>query len=443
MQIVYNYIPENLDLNQLSKNLPVNSNLNTCKLGYFVSLIIEKSCSLKGIKVNGYDYVPLSSKILRERHYNYKEVLQFLNRQGVISISSSYASGKYCRGYKLVDKYVGHVSAVPITDQRFKHNVVKKYKSNSTKDYSLTPVKYLDKWLDSSELDFDMDKAKQILSNLQEIAETSGKMLSNHQIQVYSLGIAKCSVKDKSRGKDKTSGRYHSYITNLKSDFRNCFTYNGRKLFQLDLVNAQPYFMQALLNEDFWNKGIHQIAFQDTELEPIRYKMLQKSAQTLVNTDSQDFLRKVNSGRFYEGFISLVKQQSNRTLNRNDAKLAMFQVLFSANSWRGERPTNPKYDATLKECFAKAYPSIYSVVEDIKEGRKNRLAVLLQRIESHLLIDTCCKRITLEKPKCPIVTIHDSISTTEGYVEYVSKVIKDECQKFIGVAPVIKTSVWE
>ena len=72
-----------------------------------------------------------------------------------------------------------------------------------------------------------------------------------------------------------------------------------------------------------------------------------------------------------------------------------------------------------------------------------QLSVLLQQIESYLVLKIICKRITNEKPRLPIFTIHDSVVTTAGHEEYVDAVIKEELEKAIGIPPAYKIEYWK
>jgi hypothetical protein len=65
----------------------------------------------------------------------------------------------------------------------------------------------------------------------------------------------------------------------------------------------------------------------------------------------------------------------------------------------------------------------------------NFLPVLLQRIESHVVIDVICKRIEQVNPGIPLYPIHDSILTTEEYVGLVRSVMERELLDYVGVAP--------
>jgi len=54
-----------------------------------------------------------------------------------------------------------------------------------------------------------------------------------------------------------------------------------------------------------------------------------------------------------------------------------------------------------------------------------------------------CKRITKEKPRLPIFTIHDSVVTTVGHQEYVEAIIKEELEKATGILSSCKIEYWK
>lgn len=66
------------------------------------------------------------------------------------------------------------------------------------------------------------------------------------------------------------------------------------------------------------------------------------------------------------------------------------------------------------------------------------LAVRLQHVEAEGVLDICCKRISRELPEAPLITIHDSILTTDDYKELVRQIMIEELTKFVGLAPQIK-----
>jgi len=122
---------------------------------------------------------------------------------------------------------------------------------------------------------------------------------------------------------------------------------------------------------------------------------------------------------------------------RSDAKENIFQILFSPNSSIGSNE-----DIKL---FKRFYRNIYDIFSLVKQGKEhyNALACTLQNIESKLIIHGICKTVADNNPEIPLFTIHDSIASTEEYVDYVEQVMKDIIKDAIGTEPMIKREVWE
>src|SRR5690606_1550901 len=77
-----------------------------------------------------------------------------------------------------------------------------------------------------------------------------------------------------------------------------------------------------------------------------------------------------------------------------------------------------------------------------KQGRRktdqsNALAMLLQKIESNVIMDHVVPRIEREFPELPVWTIHDSIKTVRGEEENIARMIREEAAGVIGIAPTV------
>ena len=117
-------------------------------------------------------------------------------------------------------------------------------------------------------------------------------------------------------------------------------------------------------------------------------------------------------------------------------KTAVFQVLFTDNRFLGQE------DAKPKKLFKQMFPYVYEVFRFVKSKDKSLLPRLLQSIESYLMLNVIAKRISVVYPDAPIFTIHDSISTTEEYVDVVEAIMKEELSKAIGHAPKLAREEW-
>jgi len=165
--------------------------------------------------------------------------------------------------------------------------------------------------------------------------------------------------------------------------------------------------------------------------------MLGEIPQSLINNEFQHYIDLVVSGKLYEYLKeAFLKELGIELQDRKEVKAAVFQVLFTSNQFKGQAEAAPK------RLFEQKFKEVYNVFAKIKRKDKSLLPRLLQSIESHLMINVIAKRISVEYPLAPIYTIHDSISTTEEYVDVVKQIMIEELTKAIGHPPTIRPEVW-
>ena len=268
----------------------------------------------------------------------------------------------------------------------------------------------------------------------------------------------------------------------MRSVIRNAVTYDGQKLISIDIKNSQPYLSTILLSRSFWieqknepnapnelsitfdepkkssfysfnniNKNnykvdgrivdgridermsISHIKVHDTD----SYIMLGDIDKALMSSEFSQYINLVVSGTLYEFLEHRFGVELGETFaNRKEVKTAVFQVLFTDNRFLGQE------DAKPKKMFKEMFPNVYEVFRQIKSKDKSLLPRLLQSIESYLMINVIAKRISIEYPDAPIYTIHDSISTTEEYVDVVEAIMIEELSKAIGHAPKLAREEW-
>ena len=251
---------------------------------------------------------------------------------------------------------------------------------------------------------------------------------------------------------DETGYRLHTNLTNIKSELRNFITFNGAKLVSVDYSNSQPLLTTVLLRDDYWNEikqegsPLHytDIKYKDEELKFIYdiIDSIKSSTYTMIPT-----LIKSNESRGTERYVSLCEngelyEYLQETLSlcngsRKRVKVAVFQILFTDNRFIGQKAAQPKSE------FKHHFPEVYRILSIIKKNKPNLLPILLQRIESEIILNRVSKRIERERPELPIFTIHDSVVTTRGNESYIECVMKDEMEKAINLMPNTKIEYWE
>lgn len=85
--------------------------------------------------------------------------------------------------------------------------------------------------------------------------------------------------------------------------------------------------------------------------------------------------------------------------------------------------------------FAELFPEVHRVFSLIRGNEHERFPILLQKIESHLILGEILKRINKEHPGVITVTIHDSIMTGLDHVELVKKIMGEELTRYMGYPP--------
>lgn len=474
------WLPENLDMKEvirLNKSKNLGTNLNENKLLLICHfLVTARAKQRKKMIEKGISYAELSSSFLDVVIHDYKIYLQFLIAAGVIETDRQFIIGKKCFGFKFSEQYEG---------RSLKLNVVNSYKLcqsrrryfdqlNIIRKKSVWGYSYLTKWLDDGKLTIDEDGAiawiekdrKDKIVKLITGQIKPGKKKVGKRKYVYRT-IAEEITQVKDTAEDfkllvrmfednkriyKFSGegnRFYSVITNMKKEIRSFIKYDGKELVDVDIKNSQPFLSMALLNTKFWEgkktlkleKGLKEISkelygrIDNREYENIITLLKNLEMQAPKGLQDFKYCQLVTGGCFYEyiqeHFCKLYPYRFN---TREMTKKEVMRILFY----------NPKYKATkfYKPCetFENHFKEVSNIFDSIKKKNYKNLPLILQRVESYLVIDKACKLINCCYPDIPIFTIHDNIITTKGNEGVVKNILRNEIEKYIGIAPTLDCS---
>jgi hypothetical protein len=156
-----------------------------------------------------------------------------------------------------------------------------------------------------------------------------------------------------------------------------------------------------------------------------------------------EYRETVSNGTFYEHWALVSGKYGYNPCPelkidpRGAAKEDIFQILFSPNTSIGSNEDI--------QWFSALHNSIYFIFRLVKQGQRhhNTLACTLQYIEAQLIIHGICKTVAENNPEIPLFTIHDSIATTEEYVDYVQYVMQNIIKDAIGADPMIQKEIWD
>jgi len=231
---------------------------------------------------------------------------------------------------------------------------------------------------------------------------------------------------------DSTSGRLHSNITNMPKPLRQFLRINGEQLVNIDIKNSQPYLSTLLLTDPGKVSGMTK--------NPAFAVLL----QTLKVSDKQDVKKYISlavSGQIYE-YLMTEFYKEGLELTRDDTKKQVLRILYARNRMPKDG-TNRK----ARQIFKNRFPTVHRIFSKIRGSERGdkftnfkRYPILLQSIESYLILEVILKRIYKEMPGTIAVTIHDSIMTGNdtNRVEEVSQIMIDELTNFVGFRPQTK-----
>lgn len=259
----------------------------------------------------------------------------------------------------------------------------------------------------------------------------------NYKADTHEYNCAKASATRILNGdifysKDNTSGRFHSNITNIAKDLRQFLRIKDEPLINIDIKNSQPYLSTIILT----NPG--KVSWM---VENPAFALLLQTLKVSLSEDVKKYIFLVVSGQFYE-YLMTEFSKEGLTLTRDETKQQILRVLFARNRM-------PKDEANRKarQVFIKNFPKVHRIFSKVRGHNRGdkfqnycRFAILLQRIESYLMLDVILKRIYKELPGVIAVTIHDSVMTgvLSNNVEAVRKIMVDELTSFVGLPPKVK-----
>lgn len=461
-------IPVNLDVDKLYVE---NKEKFLGKTGFkkdkllFVLDALAKSRANQSKKMEEEDsmFAPLWSRMMSDIVHDYKDYINFLLATNVWSTDSQFIRGEKCIGYCYQYPYNGQrMKTVDVTDFTLKKAIRKATdKFREEQEKALKEYEYLTKWWTTGKLGVYEKRAHKCLEDyysgkLQELRNSSltGEEYEKRRARI--INILEDQKYLVSRIGDGTyllpmilgeADRMYSPITNLKKEARNFLTYDGQQLVELDLKNSQPFFAIALFRLLFW-KSINGIRNKKT-LKYINNDMynniisnsnyynvitLVDSIETQASTvfGVNEYIEKVCSGTFYDYIQPIFEEKfPGRYKDRSEVKKAVLKAMY-INTNRRNRGQYAELNV-LKALF----PGVFELFALIKKSRYQILPLILQRIESYLVLDVVCKKIGQISPDILMLTVHDNIITTKGNEQLVYKIFAEEIEAWIGAKPII------
>lgn len=457
-------IPENLDLDKVimdNHEFFKSNKLRRPQLFFICdALANSRASNRKRMENDGSHFSPLSSHVLDGVIYNYNKYIDLLLEAGIFKTDNHFIRGVksrgYCYNYPFDGKQLKHITIQDYRLAKAQRREMEKY--IRARETEMKKYNYLTKWWDSGLLDIDIVAAYEWIDNyrdskIEEIKEVGqentdeliGNLINKTEDWKWLVQL----IKEK-KYYYKFSGvgnRFYNNISNLKTELRQFLSYDSQPLVDLDLTNSQPFFMLALLNPNFWEPNQREEKISLQRLCPDIFNAIKNTSYgesiiTLVknwvekgdrNNDVTLFRDSVLDGTFYnliqETFLPLYP---DRFESRGKVKSEVLRIFYSNHN----RHSADFYAPCIT--FKSSFPSIYTLFSNIKAVENNFLPLILQRIESYLILDVVCKAVDEFDPQILQLTIHDNIITTKGNEKVIEHIMASEIKRWLGYSPTLK-----
>jgi hypothetical protein len=408
-----------------------------------------------------YAYVPVQAKMLQGVVHDYRRYLDYLLQHEIFETDNHWIKDKECIGYRFTPEYLTPVKAETISLYTLVKNIESrtKFEQRMKKKYA-----HLRRWFNDG-LQIDYEAAMDYLYSQFKHNTKAGVQNALLKFNANCVCAYRLKEHDYIFTVDDNVGRLHTNLTILKKELRNFLTYEGKPLVSVDYANSQPCLTSVFMDERFYTLpspepesqnlrpndnflSIYNLSrplsiflpftspssIQDT----LSFIMLVKNRESITGIGFQPFIDCVCKGELYPYIQQEVKARTGVNItDKKKLKEVIFTAFFTDNRFIGQPEAEPK------RIFRDLFPEVYKVYAKIKRGDSTILPRLLQTIESKLMLDRVAARIRTEHPEMLAYTIHDSIACVVGTEHYVSRIMKEEMQKAIGVTPTVRFEYWK
>jgi hypothetical protein len=191
-------------------------------------------------------------------------------------------------------------------------------------------------------------------------------------------------------------------ITSIPSELRKFFRYNGQVLAYLDFSNFQPFLLIKFLKDKF---GEH------------------------LPEDVLIYIHLTSEGLFYSDIQKKIEDNGILIRDKSSFKIDFFGRVFFSSERR-------KYK--FRVVFDKYFPNVSKVITELKRNNYKDLAILLQRLESKIVINSIIKEIAIKYPESFVLPVHDAIICEESMKDVIKVLMLEKVQEIIGCRPNVK-----
>lgn len=445
------------------------------KVAYIVSQIIDRQ-QLKKLTNSANGFVRMNSTIMQKAIRDYNTYIVWMEINDIIDLDKNYSVGSHSRAYKIGNKYrgkgiknyvvsdkvlvnkikAGKINAKARSKYLYLHNDLinlqienYRYAIADTTSVGMKNLAYNAANQDILNENRTRGKKSRYYGMTKKVLKVERKKIAMDKISSWQNALCKIHEKQYYFNQDKTSFRLHTSAVSVKKELRKHLRLNGDRLVACDIKNSQPYFSVGLfLNpKKFKNLVLEQIShYQETELDwvyTLVYNMLVKFQSGNLLSSTIRYINLVAYGYFYEFMVDELQKLTGKTWTREEAKKEVFKVLFNPPRYKNQlgRQIMEQYFPEVVKFFTMinyGFKKTKGQTKNLNNYQGNSLARILQRMESHAVLDLICKDIKKKYPNIPLITLHDGIATTLGNEDPVKEVMERILEQEVGIKGIVE-----
>jgi len=477
----YFLIPEELDVEILIANndptqfMRKGRKFNLIKLLTVIDTIYQIMANPKENEFAKDNYTPVKLEYLRKYVDDAENYLKYLLNAEVILSDKHYIKNFKSKGYKFNHKYTG----TPTVYETQKYDEEIHSVNFIGFDSNAKKLKHLRCWF-NEKLTIDVEQAlKEAYANYWQI---DGEKLPIYFDGIDFSKVSNIGVKNEARvfsskehekqydgllrglvyplatyqhkefrfKVDDSGERLHTNLTNLKSTLRKHVKYEGKPIVSFDVKNSQPFFLNVITTEKFWTTSKNTQQFNIAYLQrpskqfPSVYRRYTKDPLTMrafvesqYETTFEQFKKVTLDGSLYEYIQNKHVELTGEVLERDRVKHELIKLLYAKS------PEFRKYRFDIEYTINQVFPGLIEFCDKFKSDiEHNGLALLLQNVESTVILRIATANIAKKHPNMPLFTIHDSIATTDDYAPILAPLVTSEIEECVGLKPTIKAEKW-
>jgi hypothetical protein len=494
-------IPTSVDVKSMVSGLNLSNTLSKNlkhRIYYILSRIVVHDENIEFYEDNDYYRTMCSENmkdILGPRYYRYAMNLLMNPNDPVIECNHSYQTGKYCKSYRLTDKYnTGEVEYRSLPDDLDMVNRIKKTRPSFMEGLvMMDKYDFLISQFDKHSLSVEPSLYEYIFNMYQKLMERVVKDNKYQQMIIHNLIGRWLKILDRLNEGDlnpMVSGKNHrlnSLFTQIPKNLRSWILCDGKPLIGVDVKACQPYLLATVMKDEFYSSGIE--GYNLKTIYPSLYQDLYNrnmvqgiwdtgynwkvsstgytsnyvinNTLTISNNISKTSstikyspfmwchffepteiknIQEYQSIPFEQDYYTFVIKTNSETeitpeeleKERTSFKKSTMYILFDGKQSR--RKNNPKVKY-MNQCYSGVNKWLELALEHI--GGKE-LSYILQRSESYFLLNKVSRQFNHDNPSAPIFTIHDGLYTHEEYVNHLQTLISDTGLELTGILPGVK-----